>query len=121
MQSATSNIDPALPAGWERVDEASYYKFVKRDGEQRENLSGEPYLQDVVVLVTPALAGVVKGPGARQSWQVRDPDAAGRRLASVLEIYLEADRDVDLDAVLEEAAKRTTRQARLATDGGDRR
>lgn len=117
--ATTASAEAVLPGGWTRVEGNGYYKLVKRDGVQRTNLSGEPYQQDVVVIVTPTLAGVVKGPGARQSWQVRDPDAAGRRLATILEIYLEADQDVDLDAVLEEAARRTTRQARLAAyEGG---
>lgn len=118
MSVARERPKMALPKGWEHVEKDGYHMLIKRDGCQRTNLSGEPYRKDVVVVVTDQLAGVVKGEGARQSWQVDDPSAAGRRLANVLETHLTHAEADDLDAVLEEAAKRTTRNRRIESNRG---
>jgi len=98
-----------LPAGWQRIESAGpYSKFVKRDAVTVPNrYCGEPFHRDIVVIVTDDLAGVVKGPGARQSWMVEDPEATGRRLAATLDEWVAEGRDPyggsDLDDRLEES------------------
>jgi hypothetical protein len=99
-----------LPAGWQRIDSAGpYTKLVKRDAVTvpKRYAGDEPFHRDAVVVVTDDLAGVVKGPGARQSWQVDAPEEAGRRLAAAIDEWVAEGGDPygssDLNARLEAA------------------
>lgn len=111
--------EPSLPDGWAVVDEpgAPYVKYVKRDAATvpKRHAEGAAFQRDVVVLVTDDVAGVTKGPGARQSWQVEDPEAVGRALVDVLEEWTANDRDPygasELDEQLADAAGEHSQQA----------
>jgi hypothetical protein len=103
----------SIPDGWERIDEPGYHKLVRRDAVTVPNRPhGEPFHRDAVVIVTDELAGVVKGPGARQSWRTDTPETLGRRLAAVVgkwiseggDPYGGSDLDARLDAVASDGA-----------------
>ncbi|MFC6720922.1 hypothetical protein ACFQGT_00040 [Natrialbaceae archaeon GCM10025810] len=111
MQRHTTEPEPeSLPDGWERVESAGpYHKYVTRDAIETRNFDGSlRYRRDVVVIVTADGAGVTKGPCYRNQWDVDDPDAAGRRLAHVLQAWIDEGGDPygngDLRARLESAA-----------------
>lgn len=104
-------MSDGLPAGWERIDEAvPYVKLVKRDAVTvpKRHAGGEPFSRDAVVVVTDEKAGVTTGPGARQSWPVPDPEAAGCRLAHAIEAWIDdggdpyggSDLNEELEAVV---------------------
>lgn len=102
-----------LPDGWTVVDTdgSPYVKFVKRDAVTvpKRARDGVEIDRDVVVLVTDSVAGVVKGPGARQSWQAEDTEEVGRALVDVLEEWVSSGGDPyggeALDDDLEAAAR----------------
>lgn len=110
----------SLPDGWQEIDEPGtpYTKFVKRDAVTvPKRANGEPFHRDCVVVITDDVAGVVKGPGARQSWQVSDPEVVGVRLAHELDAWVREGGDpyggADLNERLEDA-RDTTRQETLS-------
>jgi len=79
---------PGIPRGWERLPGAGpLTKIVKREAVEvpKQYAGDEPFYRDAVVVFTDELAGVVKGPGARQSWQVADPEAVACRLAETID------------------------------------
>jgi len=109
-----------LPDGWVRIDESRYSKLVKRDAVTvPKRRKGEGFTRDCVVVITDDLAGVVQGPGARQSWRVADPEAVAHRLADTLDAWVADGGDPyggsDLNTRLDAAAMaETTTQTKLA-------
>lgn len=104
-----------LPDGWDRIDDdGPYTKFVKRGAVTvpKRAREGSQFDRDAVVIVTDELAGVVKGPGARQSWQTDSPEVLGRRLAEVVEEWVASGGDPyggsDLNDDLAAAANEVT-------------
>lgn len=82
---------PETPDGWKRIDPASLYvKIVKRDAVEvpKRHAGGEPFSRDAVVVFTDELAGVTSGPGARQSWQVADPETVACALAETVDEWI---------------------------------
>ena len=82
--------DIAAPDGWVVIESAGpYTKIVKRDAVHvPRRATGEGFHRDAVIVVTEHIAGVTKGPGARQSWQVDDPAAAGVALAETIDEWI---------------------------------
>lgn len=79
-----------LPDGWERVEGATYTKFVRRDAVTvpKRHAEGSAFDRDAVILVTDTTTGVVKGPGARTAWSTDTPEALGARLAAVVNEWI---------------------------------
>lgn len=82
--------DIDAPDGWKVIESAGpYTKIVKRDAVHvPRRPHGDGFHRDAVVIVTDDIAGVVKGPGARQSWQVADPEGVGATLAETVEEWV---------------------------------
>lgn len=111
--SVSEQQTPALPDGWERVDEpAPYYKYVARDAvDVRDHRGDLRFRRDVVVIVVPdkSSVGVAKGPAYRNHWPADDPDGAARRIAHEIQAWLDEgngpyDKTGDLKQRLERAA-----------------
>lgn len=115
--TVTQTSTPALPDGWERVDEpAPYHKYVARDAVDVRDHNGDlRYRRDVVILANTGSgrAGVAKGPCYRNSWPVNDPDAAARRLAREIQSWLDEGNGPYGDDELEQ------RLENAATNGGE--
>lgn len=104
---------PDLPDGWERVetDRDAYTKLIKRDAVTvpKRAADQDPFERDVVVVVTDERAGVVCGPGARQTWETNDPEAVAHALVEGIDAWIGDGGDPyggsELDEQLDTAAK----------------
>lgn len=117
-------MSDGLPDSWELANPtAPYYKLIKRNAVTvPKNYSDEPFQRDAVVVVAGSTISVVKGPGARQTWMIEDPEAAANRIVTVLEEWIAESRDPYggqlLDEQLNEQANRPA-QEQFTIDGGD--
>lgn len=105
------------PDGWEHVSPAApYEKLIKRDAVTVPKQSRrEPFDRDAVIVLTDEKVGVVKGPGARQTWSVADPEPYARELAAAIDAWIDEGGDPyggsDLNERLTEAIATTLADA----------
>ena len=84
-----------LPNGWERVDgsmvngEMQHVKYVNRGAVVVDQGTTAPYTRDVVVLVSPRVVGLMKGPGARLTWTADNYEEVGVQLAEEIQAWID--------------------------------